>query len=1517
MPQIIFSPDKISKKNISELHSALKKLNFNIADEEIKSRRMGKSTIAAIKDIQEKKRLDATGKLNAETLKVLSADLFDVHHTLSKTRTEKLHALLEKIGFSVADNEKHSRTAGDTTRKAIESFQKKANLPVDGKVTEAFLDKLHEEVIKKTFSTKTQIGNLQNTILRAAKIVKVPVQISEAELKNKTLGATTSAAIKALQEKYKLRQTGQLDKATLDKVKSIAVSRGIGKTLLEKVDPRSLAIVTKVLRLNMVSPKVAELQKAMAHMGYPINEKEFKTQTFGKTTRAAVLAFQQKNGLPQTGHADKRTFKLINQEIEKANPAAGASQYKYRVRGSVRDDLWNRKNKMVIKIFEKTLEGEKLLAASKNFLNGFFDIVYDPPVEPASGKVKDPFHMVIRLYEPVDNNPANDKPVVEPVPQELTRYNVSRILWINFTLGTDKYKGNSEYAVLMDSLRKPLGATRPEGVVETQQNRQVTYLSQQTGLTTDDIMRIVLSHRAAKQINCRDVVDGETCFAFISQNLPAGLPGDLLRSTDNWTTIDQLTENAASGIVFTDGDLLKKVLENALSQNLVSRNVNQRKDAILQALKDKRTEFALQKPILIGNSNLKSLLDSTTVAPGNQSLVADTFIASKGINKQFWDELNKKAAVIGSENLKDLKTTIDLGNMTKNHIPALNLFKQNTGDGDDKIFKQASDVAKESLLDLDKMLRADPATLVPANMPGANLNEKIKNYAIAIQTRAEALFPAVALVANVKRAGKKPQNINTVEQIIDQYPALDLKRDNADKFFNDNKGDLIAKGIDVTAAVRADFKLVQRVNKLSSSAASGAALIDLGQHSSMQIYFAGKDNLKKQFVDKGLDEKLADRIYETAKMQYAQIWARLLHFRPEVNSGSPAAIIPHTYTKKEIKEWLGDIPDIETLFGSLDYCECKDCKSLFGPAAYLADLLRFLNEHLAVDPKKTVLAVLLDRRPDLANIKLNCANTNTPLPYIDLICEILENFIAVGNLNFSYQSTLNAQELRAMPEYVRTEAYNMLSGADYPMSPVLNLWQEEARTNLAYLRTPRYEVMDRFRNISDSTKKMPSDASIGAEYFGISSHETDLIVTIRETEAEQGKYWGFSNQNWAFLDGAKTQVPVKNMLDRTKLTYYQLLELLQVRFINGDPDDANRSDVVRPPDTCDTAVQYVNNLSWRKFDRMHRFIRLWRKTGWEMWELDLLIRNPKVGNSQIDGETVAKLQRFKQLQEKLSLPLEVLLAFYGNINGEERVKPDKPEVKIQSLYLQLFQNKTITNPLDDNFKIKDTLKLKSIENIHLRDETLPLDPPEEYSPVPTILSALAIKRSDFDSIKGKTDNHLSLFSLSVLLRYTYLARGLKLTIMDLMLLAGINNVTDPFSSVQTTLDLTTDLEAISASGHTLGELDYVLNFNQDSPAGLRSEVDQQLLGSIRKSLITANDNISKLQLTQAEQEQILDVDAGGLTAKTDVEIKAAGVPLAALLTNKREIFMDAGIPTADIDYIVHFDFRRRFLSACR
>src|SRR5947209_1089165 len=93
------------------------------------------------------------------------------------------------------------------------------------------------------------------------------------------------------------------------------------------------------------------------------------------------------------------------------------------------------------------------------------------------------------------------------------------------------------------------------------------------------------------------------------------------------------------------------------------------------------------------------------------------------------------------------------------------------------------------------------------------------------------------------------------------------------------------------------------------------------------------------------------------------------------------------------------LPDLETLFGQSSFCQCEDCGSIFSPAAYFVDVLYSIVEKgiSAVDQngKRTAgTEILFSRRTDLENIELTCQNTNTPLPYIDLTNEILENAVA-------------------------------------------------------------------------------------------------------------------------------------------------------------------------------------------------------------------------------------------------------------------------------------------------------------------------------------------------------------------------------------------------------------------------------------------------------------------------------------------------------------------------------------------
>ncbi len=1495
----IILPTKLktdNKSDVKTLHSALRTLNLPIAEKAVSEKKVEASTKAAIKKIQKEYKLPQDGKLTEKTITAINDEINHRFITENKYRTSGLQTDLQKLNFKIDKAEEERRVAGDSTLKAIKEFQKKEGLPVTGKLTGDVVNRLNEAVIKEKLKTKTQKSNLQYKLQHVGRIANLNVSISDNELKDKNLGTTSKNLIKAFQQKYNLPATGEINKATLDKIDSVAASKGKAVKHIRPAPVEKLSAVTKNLRLNMVSPQVAEMQKSLSFLGYKISEKEFNSQAFGKTTIKAIRTFQDRNGLPQTGHFDKATSDKMNNMILTANPDAGPGQ-KYHIRGSVRDELWQRKNNMVIKVFEKVLDqvSNVPLAAKKTFLNGFFDLVYQPPVNPVDGKVKSSFHLVVRLYDASDQQ--------NPVASQ-THYNVNPIHWVNFTAVKNedgsitydgKYAGNSEFEVTGPVILKAIGNKKVEDLKETAVDRQISQLSIQTGLSTDEIMCHVLSALVSKSVNEPATLTPEVFYGFIRQGFPADLPGDLLRGASEWDTIDQLTELTASGIVFLQDDIQAFATDNAIAQNLVSQKIKLDKANIVQKLQDQRKQFVLQKPILTGNQNLQSLLEKSKISAANYPLVASVFISNNGVNPSFWEEIRTNEAAIGKAAVQDFITTVETGNITKNHLPTLTFFKSKIGTGPGKPFKKASDIAKLDKAGLIDLINQN-GKKVPDNMPGDTIDEKVGNYAAAMKQRAGFLFPAVSLVATVKASNtQKITKIANIESFIDEQEELDFRQQNLDKYLQE-------KNINLDPKTLEELKVVQRVFKITPHPDTGSVLIDQGLHSSMQIYYTGRDRLDTMLTAKGIEPPKTARVYEAAKLQYMQVLARFIDFRREFNRLTPAAIVPQTYTDEEIQKELGNIPSLESLFGSLDYCECEHCKSLYGPSAYLTDMLRFLNEHDSLVKKNgktlSVKEILFDRRPDLGNIKLNCENTNTPLPYIDLVCEILENNISPEQKDFSFQTTLTAKELRAIPQYIRPAAYTTLAGADFPMKVSFNLWQEEAQTYLNFLRVPRYGLMEAFQDISDPNAKKPDDATIAAAFFGISSKEKDLIVTKRAAAADQNKYWGF--------DTTKTDVDVLTFGRSTGLSYYEILELLLVKFVN-DPASPQASRIERPNETCDINQQKISKLTPAKFDLMHRFIRLWRKTGWKMWELDLLIRNPKTGNNAINGSLLVNLKLFRQLQDTLRLPFEILLAFFGDINREIRITPDNPDVIIQPLYNVLFQNQAVTNPVDPNFKALDNNNKPVALNNVIIFGTNAAAPFNGYSPVPTILSSLALPQTDFDLLAAKTDNHLSVNSLSVLLRYGYLARSLKLTIKELLLLIGITGTADPFADLQVITELIRKYEKIRSSGLSLIQLDYILNFNSGSPAGLRDESIVLLIGALRKILSLNKEKIDQLKLSTASRDSILSFDEDALEAMANPQFTATLTPLKTILSAAVDNFTNASFSVEETNFIIAFD----------
>jgi hypothetical protein len=160
-------------------------------------------------------------------------------------------------------------------------------------------------------------------------------------------------------------------------------------------------------------------------------------------------------------------------------------------------------------------------------------------------------------------------------------------------------------------------------------------------------------------------------------------------------------------------------------------------------------------------------------------------------------------------------------------------------------------------------------------------------------------------------------------------------------------------------------------------------------NSAQSIAHMSRGAFARKYASKLGGDARANEIYGKARRAAATALTLFSRFSPLFYS---TAVTPMPTKHDEIPDW-------ETLFGSHALCECEHCRSVYSPAAYLADLLAFLKDGPANSEGRTPLQVLFQRRPDIGDIEFSCENTNTLIPYVDLVNEVLEN--AVSSLSFS------------------------------------------------------------------------------------------------------------------------------------------------------------------------------------------------------------------------------------------------------------------------------------------------------------------------------------------------------------------------------------------------------------------------------------------------------------------------------------------------------------------------------------
>lgn len=706
-------------------------------------------------------------------------------------------------------------------------------------------------------------------------------------------------------------------------------------------------------------------------------------------------------------------------------------------------------------------------------------------------------------------------------------------------------------------------------------------------------------------------------------------------------------------------------------------------------------------------------------------------------------------------------------------------------------------------------------------IPDAALSARTRR----LKARIDRRFPTEVLHAELEGPNPKALPVTDpghLRDLLEREPEIRVENLRLDRVFAEAG---LTSPDDVSA--KEDLKRYQRVRRLAPRHSATVGLINEGIGSALAVVATGRARFLGEVAPAAsLTEPEALRAYDTAVTTHSatllisgELQATTLNLPDAVGPGDLTAAVGDV---------LASEPNLQTLFQETETCLCPHCRSVLSPAAYLVELLEFLDRRGMVDlnqdpPVRVNLAkdILLTRRPDIADIDLNCANADRPLPYIDLVCEILEEVVQAtptvahnggvvpgpapsdlvqtlrdagwrvaddaivqpADLNGHLilrddsltarledqggntwlvrplrQTRASVAELDAMPEYLSAGAYQVLAGANIPLVLPFDLSHTEAAAYFHRFGIKRPHLMGALSNAAG-----PGPEAIAAEALGLTDAERQIVTT--PDPGGQAALWGAS---------VAEMRNVATLVSRTGLTYERLDALLQLAFI--DPRDAlfiHHLDL-----TCDLTQKEVQALNADALDRLHRFLRLSRATGLPDRVLSDLLVDPAVCNGALDGPALVALHRIVRLAEETGIAAEHWTGAFGRMPHQPILRSEA-----QSLHAKLFEDASATG----------------IKEPRLTAEAVAAGGEPVAAVSGAVAASLGVTGDDLGlAIARLPDGVLSFGNLSRLFLTAELSRRLKIAVPllhDLIDLTGH----DPFAGPAGALDFVTDVARLRAT----------------------------------------------------------------------------------------------------------------------
>ena len=232
-----------------------------------------------------------------------------------------------------------------------------------------------------------------------------------------------------------------------------------------------------------------------------------------------------------------------------------------------------------------------------------------------------------------------------------------------------------------------------------------------------------------------------------------------------------------------------------------------------------------------------------------------------------------------------------------------------------------------------------------------------------------------------------------------------------------------------------------------------------------------------------------------------------------------------------------------------------------------------------------------------------------------------------------------------------------------------------------------------------------------------------------------------------------------------------------------------------------------------------------------MWELDLVIRHPAIGNEEIDETFLTNLFYFAEARKRIGTQasVEQVSALFGELSGETRFTK-LHEKRADGLYQNLFLNPKLIRPLDIAFEFgKVDVAAPTVEQISGHRST--------------VLAALGIRETDlrlfqeWSDLAGTTytTDDLTLENLSFLWRQAWLSRQLGYKSEDWKaLLAVLDQDVVGFAGPKALVEFLERVDLLKSSGFAPDQLLWLLAADRSAKSATKeSDAAKFLIGSAR------------------------------------------------------------------------------------